>query len=152
MGGYGSGRRAERWLMTDCARLRVFKVARLELDAWSEDFLPEHLLSRAARVQYEVMEGDHARQRWVRMRTMLTDGTFCNQNTRILAIRPRYGGLRWWFECGMPGVRDGRKVRGSAVCQRRVATLYFRDRRWACRVCHRLEYGSRRKGAEKRRW
>ncbi len=52
------------------------------------------------------------------------------QHVQLTATRPRYGGLRWWFEC--PG------------CDRRASKLYLPPRKnlFMCRVCHDLSYES----------
>ena len=55
---------------------------------------------------------------------------------RLLATRPNYGGVRWWFAC--PLITDGKS------CGRQVAKLYAPPgaRYFGCRTCHRLTYRS----------
>jgi hypothetical protein len=54
----------------------------------------------------------------------------------LTATRPRFGGLRWWFNC--PLVVNGRP------CNRRAGKLYLppRGRYFGCRHCHGLTYTS----------
>jgi hypothetical protein len=57
--------------------------------------------------------------------------TFADTHIKLVASRPNFGGVRWWFVC---------------PCGRRVARLYLPRGRWqlACRRCHRLAYASQR--------
>lgn len=56
-----------------------------------------------------------------------------SQILALVASRPRFGGLRWWFSC--PG------------CGRRVARLYqaLSGGPFQCRHCRNLTYASRRR-------
>jgi hypothetical protein len=51
-----------------------------------------------------------------------------DQSIVIEAVPARFGGFRWWWRC--------------PACFKRRGSLYHRQRRWACRVCHQLSYTS----------
>jgi hypothetical protein len=132
--------------MRECAQLEVRRGARVALDDWVEEYLASGCLGGARTVQIEALAGESADQRLVRLYTTLKDGTQFFQTVRMLVVHPRYGGVRWWWECGGK-IKRRRGMRPLVrPCGRRVGTLYFRHERWACRVCHRLVYASRRKG------
>jgi len=66
------------------------------------------------------------------------DGRDCSQRVRLAESLCNYGGKRPWFVC---------PVRGE-----RVAVLYLRAGRFACRHCQRLAYASQSGDALARGW
>ena len=66
------------------------------------------------------------------------DGKDCSQRVRLSHSVCRYGGERPWFIC---------PIRGE-----RVAVLYLRAGRFACRQCQRLAYASQSDDAIGRGW
>ena len=62
----------------------------------------------------------------------------------LLATRPHFGGVRWWFICPL--------VVAGNPCQRRVGKLYLPPgaRYFGCRHCHGLSYGCRGEEAPSR--
>ena len=50
----------------------------------------------------------------------------CSQTIRINKEECRFGGYRYWFQC--------------PKCESKRATLYFRSKCFACRVCHDISY------------
>ncbi len=66
------------------------------------------------------------------------DGTDCSQRVRLSHSACHYGGARPWFIC---------PIRGE-----RVAVLYLRAGRFACRHCQRLTYASQSDDAIGRGW
>lgn len=74
---------------------------------------------------------------WVRLfYTVNESKEAIDYQIRLVAIRPRFGGLRWWFIC--PLVVNGRS------CGSRVGKLYLPlgGRYFGCRHCYRLTYTS----------
>jgi hypothetical protein len=61
-----------------------------------------------------------------------------SQSVRLSSTACAYGGSRPWFNC--------------PVCSRRVAVLYQRSARFACRHCQRVAYGSQSEDALGRMW
>ncbi len=74
------------------------------------------------------------------------------QVVRLESTRSVIGGKRWWWQC--PGGPCGPEYHRDELndCQRRVARLYLRAGRWACRTCHELTYLSCRNSRRKRKW
>lgn len=68
----------------------------------------------------------------------LIDGKDCSQRVRLTHSACNYGGARPWFIC---------PIRGE-----RVAVLYLRAGRFACRHCQRLAYASQSDDAIGRGW
>lgn len=68
----------------------------------------------------------------------LIDGKDCSQRVRLSHSACHYGGARPWFIC---------PIRGE-----RVAVLYLRAGRFACRDCQRLTYASQSGDAIDRGW
>lgn len=66
------------------------------------------------------------------------DGNPVRQRVPILTTGCNYGGTRKWFGC--PG------------CARRVAILYLRSARFACRRCQRVAYASQSEDELGRTW
>jgi hypothetical protein len=63
---------------------------------------------------------------------------------RLQSIRPRFGGLRWWFTCPL--------IENNHPCRRRVQKLFLAPggKYFGCRHCNRLTYVSRREDAKTR--
>jgi hypothetical protein len=61
-----------------------------------------------------------------------------NQSVRVNYTACTYGGKRPWFAC--------------PVCSRRIAVLYLRSSRFACRHCQRVAYRSQSEDALGRMW
>lgn len=66
------------------------------------------------------------------------DGTPVRQHVPVLATACNYGGERQWFGC--------------PNCGWRVAILYLRAARFACRSCQRVTYASQSEDALGRLW
>ncbi len=66
------------------------------------------------------------------------DGQSRVQHVRVVRTRCHYGGSRPWFCC--------------PVCNRRVAVLYHRGGRFACRRCQRVAYLSQSEDVTARAW
>jgi hypothetical protein len=76
--------------------------------------------------------GDHVQLRYT------SNGKATNQRVLIESTACNYGGTRPWFIC---------PIRGE-----RVAMLYFRAGRFACRLCQRLAYTSQSEDEVGRNW
>jgi hypothetical protein len=67
-----------------------------------------------------------------------SDGVAASQHVPLERTACHYGGARLWFRCPR--------------CDRRVALLYHRGGRFACRTCCRLVYASQSEDALGRAW
>ena len=126
MGGFGSGKRSNRWRVEDCTvRLSLPDLLRqgslLEYDVcttisfWNGDNLLYSLEITVSRIAPDQMS-------WYVHNT--------GQSIKLHSTPLHFGGCRWWFEC--PG------------CRRRCSKLYLAPQgtSFACRICHHLWYRS----------
>lgn len=143
MGGYGSGRwrwHSKKTTVEECRQLDVSRWRREGLivpyhvwhGGWS--WRDPHTDKERASIGVQVATGADAGQVVLRY-TVTPPGGEPQQLDYVAPLvttRPRFGGLRWWFQC--PN-RD---------CGRRVSKLYMPpgERYFLCRHCYDLAYTS----------
>lgn len=135
-GGYrlGAGRPGWHTKAEACLRLDVRTFARQGLLrsgsfvwAWTNNTTGEQTASLGVAVSPEAIELQYT-----------AGDTHIRQPIRIDRTRCNFGGLRPWFACPR--------------CNRRVALVYLRSGRFACRQCWRLVYSSQSEDALGRSW
>lgn len=132
---WGAGRPAYRGKVEHCLRLDVRRWQRegiLKAGAYgSWQWRDAETGKQTSSIGY-VGGSDHVQLRYT------SDGKDVNQQIRIESTPCRYGGMRPWFIC---------PIRGE-----RVAIVYFRAGRFACRHCQRLAYTSQSEDEIGRNW
>lgn len=131
----GAGRPAYRLTAEQARRIDVRDLARRSLLRSGASFtwswtrgsessgnIGVHCYADSMRLAYSADTGDGYRD--------------ASQTVRLTRTPCRYGGNRTWLEC--------------PICARRVAVLYFRRTRFACRHCQRISYASQNGSATDR--
>jgi hypothetical protein len=149
MGGSGSGAHYYHWwrgtkktVVEHCRQLDAVRFTRegvLRAGAWSAGswcwWRDAERTEKEASVCYEV--DTTAEPPWLRLSyNIKATGDELDYRVGLVATRPRFGGLRWWFICPL-------SVNGQE-CDRRVRKLYLPPggRYFGCRHCHELTYTS----------
>jgi hypothetical protein len=150
MGGSGSGsyyhwwRRAKKTVVEDCLsldanrwmRAGILRAGIQRAGSWEWTYTRGRRCSISYEVLTQDMETARLRLTYSRRRAGAEEKESVDYHVRLATTRPRFGGLRWWFNC--PLLADG------WVCNRRVGKLYLppRGRYFGCRHCHDLTYTS----------
>jgi hypothetical protein len=146
MGGDGSGRRLDKELVENCAKLDIDLLHHREMIIAGEitfgslvchfdhDF-PFRIEAKAdaKRMDRSFLLLEHSTTDYLSGRCYVT-----SQKIQLEFTRPNFGGVRCWARC--PLEREGER------CSRRVLKLYkpFDSSEFGCRACHNLTYRSSR--------
>jgi hypothetical protein len=139
MGGFGSGRHGGRVLVENAIRLNVDTLVSrcgIQCGGAARGEFNLHFHDQDLRIDFECqisVSGDS----WLRLRYRIYDYWTgdphdIDELICMVATRPRFGGLRWWFVCP----RTNRRVR--------MLYLPLGARRFASRRAYRLVYASQR--------
>jgi hypothetical protein len=128
LGGYGSGRRADKFvaMVEDCCSVKLYGNRGNGVSPVCRRSVRCHLSSSAkmdARAWW-CSQSPHMHMRCT------GSGNKDSEQIELVATLPFYGGQRFWLIC--------------PSCQHRVTSLYCLGsfRRFLCRTCHRLTYRS----------
>jgi hypothetical protein len=149
MGGTGSGAHYYHWwraskkaVVEHCWQLDAVRFTRegvLRAGVWSTGswcwWRAAERTEKEASVSYEV--DTTTEPPWLRLcYDIKATGDALDYRIGLVATRPQFGGLRWWFICPLA-------VNGQG-CGRRVRKLYLPPggRYFGCRHCHDLTYTS----------
>lgn len=131
MGGYGSGRPGWRVSCEHCLSIDIRRLARqnlLSCGAWFH-----WRWNNEAKSSISVRVGEY-----VLNLLYSIDGEKRDQRIGIAQTRCHFGGYRKWFWC--------------PCCTKRIAKLYLRGGRFACRRCNRLGYLVENQDFGQRQW
>src|SRR5262245_23684819 len=139
MGGYGSGRSGGRLTVESALRLDIDQLMRnkvIVLGAFVFGRMQFEFYDQTLMIEFE-SRLQRPGNSWLRLKYAILNyhsGEEHQIDDRILLIasKPPFGGMRWWFECP----RSGRKARvlhlplgGRHFCSRRVYRLTYASQR-----------------------
>jgi hypothetical protein len=139
MGGYGSGRYGGKVLVENAIRLNIdtlLRRSRIRRGGTARGTYHFNFYDQELSIDFVFHIGD-AGDSWLRLRYRICDYWTgepheIDELIYVVASRPPFGGLRWWFVCP----RSRRRVR--------MLHLPLGAHRFACRRAYRLAYASQR--------
>lgn len=142
MGGSGSGRDAEKFLVEDCLRLNIPRLVKIGIikdgaNSYSsvnwDSGSSINVYSKALNPAFASLELDFTITRhWTGEKTPI------KQTIPLEYTLPHFGGKIWWARCML--------LKNGFLCNRRVSKLYLPSggHYFGCRTCYGLVYQSSR--------